>query len=97
MDDNDEFRLGDEERHEELEARIEQLVQDLARDFADLGDGLRWSIVQALIHRAVHFAVERDDIEFCTLSTYLAEMIGHAHDLSHGHEPSAPPRREFVH
>ena len=36
-------------------------------------------------------------VEFCALATYLAEMIGHAHKLSHGENPKSPAHRSAVH
>jgi hypothetical protein len=72
-------------REDELDARLVELTQRLATEFADLGaDRLRWAIARGLIHRAVHFATERPGVEFCALATYLGEMIAHAHKLAHG-------------
>ena len=84
-------------RQDDLEARIEEAVARIARDFGDLGGDLRWSMTRGLIHRAVHHATEQKGVEFCALSTYLAEMIGHAHKLAHGDNPKAPAHSEFVH
>jgi hypothetical protein len=50
-----------------------------------------------LIHKAIHFAAEREDIEFCAIATYLGDMIGHAHELMHDNEPTQPPREKLVH
>lgn len=97
--DNDEFNPQEEERQEQLEARVRQLIDELAMDFADLGKQLRWSLSQSLIHQAIHFAAERaelDNVEFCTVATYLGEMIGHAHELMHDSEPESP-HHKFVH
>lgn len=84
-------------REDELESRVIDLVQRLAREFADLGDGLRWALTRALIHRAVHFATERAGVDFCTLATFLGEMIGHAHKLAHGDSPTSPTHSEYKH
>lgn len=84
-------------RQDELEVRVVDLVQRLAKEFADLGDGLRWALARALIHRAVHFATERGAVDFCTLATYLAEMIAHAHKLAHGDSPTSPSHGEYKH
>ena len=46
---------------------------------------------------AVHFATEAPGVEFCTLATYLAEMVGHAHKLAHGENPKAASHRDLVH
>ena len=84
-------------RQDDLEARVNNLIQQLARDFADLGDDLRWSITRALIHRAVHFATERPGVEYCSLATYLGDMVGHAHRLAHGDNPKAPTHQDLKH
>jgi hypothetical protein len=84
-------------RQDELEARLNQLIQQLATEFADLGGELRWSITRALVHRAVHYATERPGVEYCALATYLGEMIGHAHKLAHGDNPRANTHRDVVH
>jgi hypothetical protein len=96
---DDEFSQGWDERQEQLDARVRQLIDELAADFADLGKDLRWTLSQSLIHQAIHFASERaelDSVEFCTIATYLGEMIGHAHELMHDSEPEPLPRK-FVH
>jgi len=87
-----------DERQEQLEARVRQLIGELAMDFADLGPTLRWSLAQSLIHQAIHFAAERaelENVEFCAVATYLGEMIGHAHELMHDSEPETS--HKFVH
>jgi hypothetical protein len=84
-------------RQDELEARLQQVIAKLAAEFGDLGDGLRWAITRALVHRAVHFAVEEPGVEFCALATYLAEMVGHAHKLAHGDNPKAPAHKDALH
>ena len=84
-------------RTDEVEQRVTELIQRLGRDFADLGEELRWTVTRALIHRAVHYATERPGIEYCTLATYLAEMSVHAHKLAHGDNPSAPTHQDLKH
>jgi hypothetical protein len=84
-------------RSEELEARVGEMIQRLAADFADLGGELRWSMTRALIHRAVHFATERPGVEYCALATYLAEMVGHSHKLAHGDNPKASSHQDLKH
>jgi hypothetical protein len=85
-------------RHDEVEARVNELIGRLGKEFADLGDELRWSVTRALIHRAVHYATERPGVEYCALATYLGEMIGHAHKLAHGDTPQgATAHKDVVH
>jgi hypothetical protein len=72
----------------EIETRVSQAIAQIERDF-DGQQNLRWSIVRALIHRAIHYAAEKPGVEFCALVTFLAEMIGHAHKLQHGDNPAA--------
>ncbi len=98
-DEDDEYNQGYDERQEQLEARVRQLIGELALDFADLDKSLRWTLAQSLIHQAIHFAAERaelDNVEFCTVATYLGEMIGHAHELMHDGELD-PSHHKFVH
>ena len=75
------------------EARITALVAELAGKGADSD----LALVRALIHRAVHVAAELKTVEFCALSTFMAEMIGHAHQLQHGGDKAAPVHRDVVH
>ena len=84
-------------RHDELEQRVTELIQRLGKDFADLEGELRWSLTRALIHRAVHYATERGGVEYCALSTYLAEMTVHAHKLAHGDNPKASAHQDLKH
>lgn len=82
---------------DDVEARIQKLIHELEKEFNWLGDELRWTIARALVHRGVHHATEGRAVEFCALATYLADMIGHAHKLSHGDNPKASAHKEFVH
>ena len=84
-------------RQDELEARVSQLIAQVAREFADLGDELRWSMTRALIHRGVHFAFERPGVEYCAVATYLGDMVGHAHRIAHGDNPKAPSHQDLKH
>ena len=84
-------------RYDELEGRVGQLIQQLAREFPDLGESLRWQVSRALIHQAIHHAVDNKEVDFCTVATYLGEMVGHAHKLAHGDNPKAPAHKDFVH
>ena len=84
-------------RQDDVEARVSELIQKLGKEFADMGDELRWTVTRALIHRAVHYATERPGVEYCALSTYLADMIGHSHKLAHGDNPRAPTHQDMKH
>jgi hypothetical protein len=88
-------------REEDLNHRIDQLLSGLAHDFADLalpgGESLRWHIGRAVLHRAVHFVAERGGAEYCAVATYLAEMIGHAHQLLHGRDRQGEAHKDMLH
>ncbi|HTA19972.1 MAG TPA: hypothetical protein VK989_11800 [Polyangia bacterium] len=55
------------------------------------------ALVRALVHKAIHFAAARKTVQFCALATFLGEMIGHAHQLQHGSDQSAPAHHDVVH
>jgi hypothetical protein len=82
-----------DELQKEHEARLAALLGDLS------GRGIEsdWALVRAMIHRAVHLAAERKAAEFCALSTFLAEMIGHTHQLIHGGDQTTAAHRDIVH
>ena len=82
---------------DDVEQRVSQLIAELGRDFASLGGELRYTVVRALIHRAVHHASDGPGVDFCALATYLGEMIGHSHKLAHGDNPRAPAHKDSVH
>jgi hypothetical protein len=84
-------------RFDELETRADDLIQRLAAEFKDLEGDLRWSVTRALIHRAIHFGTDQPGLEFCTLATYLGEMVGHAHKLAHGDNPKANSHKDLTH
>ena len=84
-------------RHDEVEARVNELINKISTEFADLGGELRWTVTRALIHRAVHYGTERPGVEFCALATYLADMVAHAHKLAHGDNPKASSHKDMVH
>ena len=87
-------------RYDDLEGRVNAMIEQLTREFGDLGGEMRWSIARALVHRAVHFSSDggaQSGVEFCALATYLGEMVGHAHKLAHGDNPKAPVHKDFVH
>jgi hypothetical protein len=69
------------------EARITMFLAEVQR--ATSGAESDLALVRALIHRAIHLAAERKSVEFCALATFLAEMIGHAHQLQHGGDKPA--------
>jgi hypothetical protein len=75
------------------EARIESLVAELGGRGAESD----LALVRALVHKAVHVAASRKNVQFCALATYLGEMIGHAHQLQHGADQSAPAHHDAVH
>lgn len=100
------------DRKDALDFRVERLIDEVSREFADMGDELRWQLTRSLIHKAVHFATERSaqagaqraqqgPVDYCALATYLAEMIGHAHQLAHGNNPGGHPQahrdKDLVH
>jgi hypothetical protein len=82
-----------DEAQAQHEARISALVAELSGKGAESD----MALARALIHRAVHLAAESKTIEFCALATFLAEMIGHAHQLQHGPDKAAPAHRDVVH
>jgi hypothetical protein len=81
---------------DDLEGRIAEAIGKLEKEFDGVPQ-LRWAIVRGLIHRAVHYATERQGVDFCALSTYLAEQISHAHKLAHGDNPKSAKHKEDVH
>jgi hypothetical protein len=82
-----------DELQKEHEARIAALLAELAGRGADSN----LALVRALIHKGVHLAAEQKAIEFCALATFLGEMIGHAHQLLHGGDKSAPAHHDVAH
>jgi hypothetical protein len=82
-----------DELQKEHEARLSSLVTELVGRGAESD----LALVRALIHRGIHLAAERKAIEFCALATFLGEMIGHAHQLQHGGDKTAPAHRDRTH
>ncbi len=82
-----------DELQKEHEARLAALLAELAGRGADSN----LALVRALIHKGVHLAAEQKAIEFCALATFLGEMIGHAHQLLHGGDKSAPAHHDVAH
>ena len=68
---------------DELQKQHEAQLNALLDKLAGKGAEADWALVRALVHRAVHVAAERKAAEYCAVSTLLAEMIGHAHQLMH--------------
>lgn len=69
---------------DEMQKQHEAQLTSLLGELAGRGRDSDWALVRALIHRAVHLAAERKAGEFCAVATYLAEQVGHAHQLLHG-------------
>jgi hypothetical protein len=83
--------------NEELQKEHERRLSVLVAELAGRGGDSDLALVRALIHRAVHLAAERKVVEYCGVATLLAEMIGHAHQVMHGADASAPAHRDVVH
>lgn len=77
----------------EHEARLQTLIGELAGK----GGESDLALVRALVHKAVHLAADRKNVQFCALATFLGEMIGHAHQLLHGGDQAAAAHADFVH
>jgi hypothetical protein len=82
---------------DELQKQHEERLEALLRDLAGRGADSDLALVRALVHKAVHFAAARREVQFCALATYLAEMIGHAHQLQHGPDQNAPAHHDVNH
>ena len=82
---------------DELQKEYEGRLGTLLAELAGKGSESDLALVRALIHRAVHLAAERKALEFCGMATFLSEMIGHAHQLLHGADKTAPAHRDIVH
>jgi hypothetical protein len=82
---------------DELQAQHEARISALVAELSGKGPESDLALVRALVHRAVHLAAECKTVEFCALSTFLGEMIGHAHQLQHGADRTAPAHRDVVH
>ncbi len=75
------------------EARLTDFIAGLSGRSAESD----WALTRALVHKAVHLVAERGAGEFCAVATFLAEMIGHAHQIMHTTEKSESPHRDVVH
>ena len=81
----------------EIQKQQEAKLDELLRTMSGKSRESDWAMVRALIHKAVHFNVDRKAGEFCALATYLAEQIGHAHSLLHGGEKPIATHDDFKH
>jgi hypothetical protein len=75
------------------EARLDAVLSELG----GRGGDSDLALVRALVHKAVHYAASRKSVQFCALATFLGEMIGHAHQLQHGTDQSAPAHHDLAH
>jgi hypothetical protein len=75
------------------EARLDAILTELG----GRGGDSDLALVRALVHKAVHFAAAGKSVQFCALATFLGEMIGHAHQLQHGADQSAPAHHDVIH
>lgn len=82
---------------EEMQKQHEARVTALLGELAGRGKDSDWALVRALVHRAVHLAAERKAGEFCAVATFLAEQIGHAHQLLHGGDKATAAHDDVVH
>jgi hypothetical protein len=82
---------------DELQKQHEARLSALLAELTGRGDESDLALVRALVHRGMHLAAERKSIEFCGLATYLAEMIGHAHQIMHGADKAASAHQDVVH
>jgi hypothetical protein len=82
---------------DDLQKAHEQALAPTLTGLSGKGNDSDWALVRALVHRAVHIAAERKAAEFCAMATLLAEMIGHAHDLLHPGDSTAPAHSGFAH
>jgi len=80
-----------------LQKRHESRIDGLIAELGSSGPESDLALARALIHRGVHLAAERRPAEFCALATFLAEMVGHAHGLMHGVDPTSSRHSEAVH
>lgn len=82
---------------DELQKQHEERLEALLVGLGGRGADSDLALVRALVHKAVHFAAARREVQFCALATYLAEMIGHAHQLQHGTDQNAPAHHDVNH
>ncbi len=82
---------------EELQQQHEARLDSLVAETAGRGTDSDWALCRALMHKAVHLLAERKAGEFCTVATYMAELIGHAHQLLHGEDKRAASHHDVLH
>jgi hypothetical protein len=81
---------------DDLQKAHEQVLAPTLAGLTGKGGDSDWALVRALVHRAVHIAGDRK-AEFCAVATLLSEMIGHAHEVLHPADASAPAHSGFSH
>jgi hypothetical protein len=89
--------MADRSQLDELQKQHEDRLNALLAELAGKGAESDLALARALVHRGVHLAADRKSMQFCALATYLAEMIGHAHQLQHGADQAAPVHGDFLH
>jgi hypothetical protein len=85
--------MSTEDLQKDHEAELATTLAGLAGKSRDSD----WALARALVHKAVHLVADRQAGEFCAVATLLAEMIGHAHELMHSSDSSAPAHRARGH
>jgi hypothetical protein len=66
----------------ELQTAFETDLTPVVNTLSGRGTLEDWALVRALVHKAVHLAAERR-LDYCAVSTLMAEMTQHAHQLMH--------------
>jgi hypothetical protein len=82
---------------DDLQKQHEERLDAILSERGGHGTESDLALVRALVHKAVHFAAANKSVQFCGLATFLAEMIGHAHQLQHGTDQAAPAHYDAVH
>ena len=82
---------------EELQKQHEAELTAAVTGLAGKGRDSDFALARALVHKAIHLVADRKAGEFCAVATFLAEMIGHAHQLLHGGDKGAAAHRDAVH
>ncbi len=82
-----------DELQKDHEARLDTFLAGMTGK----GGESDWALARALVHRAVHLTAARKSAEFCAIATFLAEMVGHAHQLMHSGGDPAKAHHDVVH
>ena len=82
---------------DELQKRHEAKLDEVLREVGGQSQDSDRALVRALIHKAVHFNADGKAGEFCAIATFLAEQIGHAHQLLHRGDASAAAHIDLLH